>query len=44
VNKAMSLVVVLTAMPARLAAVPLDQLTAHWYVVASLLLGSLPGA
>jgi len=44
VNKAMSLVVVLVALPSRLAAVPLDELTAHWSVVGSLLLGSLPGA
>jgi uncharacterized membrane protein YfcA len=44
VNKLMSLVVVLVALPSRLTAVPLDVLVAHWLVVASLLVGSLPGA
>src|SRR3954452_6643108 len=44
VNKAMSLVVVLVALPSRLVAVPLDALTAHWFVAVSLLAGSLPGA
>ena len=44
VNKAMSLVVVLTAVPSRLAAVPADVVTAHWPVVVGLLAGSLPGA
>lgn len=44
VNKLMSLVVVVVALPTRLIAVPLEALTAHWLVVASLLLGSLPGA
>ncbi|WP_116948503.1 sulfite exporter TauE/SafE family protein [Jiangella endophytica] len=43
-NKAMSLVVVLTAIPARLIAVPLEDLTPHWDVVVNLLLGSLVGA
>lgn len=43
-NKAMSLVVVLVALPARLGAVPLAELTAHWSVVANLLAGTLPGA
>lgn len=43
-NKALSLVVVATALPARLAAVPLSDLTPHWSVVANLLLGSLVGA
>jgi uncharacterized membrane protein YfcA len=44
VNKAMSLLVVLVALPSRLAAVPLDALAAHWSVAAGLLIGSLPGA
>ncbi|WP_410814963.1 TSUP family transporter [Micromonospora sp. 067-2] len=43
-NKALSLVVVLTALPARLAAVPLSALAPHWTVIANLLLGSLAGA
>jgi uncharacterized membrane protein YfcA len=43
-NKALSLVVVLTALPARLATFPLPDLTPHWNVVANLLLGSLAGA
>ncbi|MGW1179244.1 sulfite exporter TauE/SafE family protein [Kitasatospora sp. NPDC002543] len=43
-NKAMSLVVVLTALPARLAAVPASQLAAHWPVAVNLLAGSLLGA
>ncbi|WP_327092515.1 sulfite exporter TauE/SafE family protein [Nonomuraea sp. NBC_01738] len=44
VNKAMSLVVVLIALPARLAAVPLADLGAHWTVAVNLLAGSLLGA
>ena len=44
VNKAMSLVVVATALPARLPAVPAADLAAHWPVVANLLAGSLVGA
>jgi uncharacterized membrane protein YfcA len=44
VNKALSLTVVVAAIPSRLGAVPLDQLAAHWFVAASLLAGSLPGA
>ncbi|MGY1696254.1 MULTISPECIES: TSUP family transporter [unclassified Geodermatophilus] len=44
VNKAMSLVVVLVAVPSRLSAVPLDAVAAHWPVAVSLLAGSLPGA
>ncbi|MGN9846595.1 sulfite exporter TauE/SafE family protein [Nonomuraea sp. H19] len=44
VNKAMSLIVVLTALPARLAAVSLAELAAHWTVAANLLAGSLLGA
>ncbi|MEU4231977.1 sulfite exporter TauE/SafE family protein [Nonomuraea sp. NPDC026600] len=43
-NKAMSLVVVLVALPARLAAVPLADLAAHWMVAVNLLAGSLLGA
>lgn len=44
VNKALSLVVVLTAIPARLVAVPPGELGEHWAVVANLLAGSLVGA
>jgi uncharacterized membrane protein YfcA len=40
----MSLVVVATALPARLTAVPLDELAPHWDVVVNLLAGSLLGA
>ncbi|MGI5292034.1 hypothetical protein ACQEVF_53230 [Nonomuraea polychroma] len=40
----MSLIVVLTALPARLAAVPLAELAAHWAVAVNLLAGSLLGA
>lgn len=43
-NKAMSLVVVLTALPARLASVPYSDLQPHWNVVWNLLAGSLIGA
>jgi len=43
-NKAMSLVVVLGALPARLGAVPLAELGAHWTVAVNLLAGSLLGA
>ncbi|WP_217280657.1 sulfite exporter TauE/SafE family protein [Kibdelosporangium persicum] len=43
-NKAMSLVVVLIALPARLSAVPLTELGPHWTVAANLLAGSLLGA
>lgn len=43
-NKAMSLVVVLVALPARLGAVPLSQLTPHGEVLLSLLPGTLVGA
>lgn len=42
-NKALSLVVVATALPARLVAVSWSELTSHWPVVVSLLAGSLPG-
>jgi uncharacterized membrane protein YfcA len=44
VNKAMSLTVVLTALPARLVTVPYNELTAHWLVAVNLLAGSLAGA
>ncbi|MEV0533409.1 sulfite exporter TauE/SafE family protein [Kitasatospora sp. NPDC050463] len=43
-NKAMSLIVVLTALPARLAAVPFSDLGTHWTVAVNLLAGSLLGA
>lgn len=43
-NKAMSLLVVATALPARLVAVPLDQITPHWPIIVNLLAGSLLGA
>ncbi|MDE3722769.1 sulfite exporter TauE/SafE family protein [Nocardiopsis sp. N85] len=43
-NKAMSLVVVLVALPARLVAVPASDLIVHWPVAVNLLAGSLVGA
>jgi hypothetical protein len=43
-NKAMSLLAVLTALPVRLAAIPYDELAPHWYVAMNLLAGSLVGA
>lgn len=43
-NKAMSLVVVLTALPARLASIPYTDLQPHWAIVWNLLAGSLVGA
>jgi uncharacterized membrane protein YfcA len=43
-NKAMSLVVVLVSLPARLAAIPVSALAAHWTVAVNLLAGSLLGA
>ena len=43
-NKAMSLIVVATALPARLLGVPLDDLVAEWDAVVNLLAGSLLGA
>lgn len=43
-NKAMSLVVVLFALPARLAAVPAAEVAARWPVAVNLLAGSLLGA
>jgi uncharacterized membrane protein YfcA len=44
INKAMSLAVVLTALPARLVAVPFAALAPHWPVAVNLLAGSLAGA
>ncbi|MEU9256133.1 sulfite exporter TauE/SafE family protein [Streptomyces sp. NPDC048270] len=43
-NKAMSLVVVLVALPARLGAVPVGEIAARWPVAVNLLAGSLLGA
>ena len=43
-NKAMSLIVVLTALPVRLISVPYSDLAPYWYVIANLLAGSLVGA
>jgi len=43
-NKTMSLVVVATALPARLAAVPFSDVTAQWTIILNLLAGSLVGA
>ncbi|MFF4392221.1 hypothetical protein ACFY0G_36520 [Streptomyces sp. NPDC001552] len=43
-NKVMSLVVVLIALPARLVAAPAAALAARWPVVVNLLAGSLVGA
>lgn len=43
-NKALSLVVVITALPARLLGMPLATVTDHWTVVINLLAGSLVGA
>ncbi|MEU7601776.1 sulfite exporter TauE/SafE family protein [Streptomyces sp. NPDC041003] len=43
-NKAMSLVVVLVALPARLAGVPAAEVAARWPVAVNLLAGSLLGA
>jgi uncharacterized protein len=42
--KAMSLAVVLTALPARLVAIPYAALAPHWSVAVNLLAGSLIGA
>ena len=44
VNKAMSLVVVIAAIPARLFAVPLADVAGEWAIVVNLLIGSLAGA
>ena len=43
-NKAMSLVVVATALPFRAAAVPFAAVAAHWTIIVNLLAGSLLGA
>jgi uncharacterized membrane protein YfcA len=43
-NKAMSLIVVITALPVRLTSVQYNELTPHWPIVADLLIGSLLGA
>lgn len=43
-NKAMSLIVVLTALPARLLSIPFSDLAPHWNIVLNLLAGSLVGA
>lgn len=43
-NKAISLVVVASALVARLQVIPLDLLLAHWSIAANLLAGSLIGA
>lgn len=43
-NKAMSLVVVVSALPTRLVSIPYDDLRPHWGVAVNLLLGSLVGA
>jgi hypothetical protein len=40
----MSLIVVMTALPARLLAVPFDTVNGYWFVVVNLLAGSLVGA
>ncbi|TDR93076.1 sulfite exporter TauE/SafE family protein [Enterovirga rhinocerotis] len=43
-NKAMSLVVVATALPFRARTVPFTEVTAHWPIILNLLAGSLLGA
>ena len=43
-NKAMSLVVVASALPFRAATVPFSAVAAHWSIIANLLAGSLLGA
>ena len=43
-NKAMSLVVVATALPFRARTVPFAEIAAHWTIVLNLLAGSLLGA
>lgn len=43
-NKAMSLIVVLTALPARMFSVPWSDVAPHWFVAVNLLAGSLVGA
>ena len=44
VNKVMSLVVVLVAIPARLTAIPISEVAAEWPAVVTLPAGSLAGA
>ena len=43
-NKAMSLIVVASALPFRAAAVPFASVAAHWSIIVNLLAGSLLGA
>ena len=43
-NKAMSLVVVVTALPFRAGTVPFGEVAAHWPIILNLLAGSLAGA
>lgn len=43
-NKAMSLVVVASALPFRAATVPFSEIGSHWQIVVNLLAGSLAGA
>jgi uncharacterized membrane protein YfcA len=43
-NKTMSLVVVVTALPVRMLSVPFTDMAEHWHVAANLLAGSLIGA
>lgn len=43
-NKALSLIVVASALPFRMATVPLASVAAHWLIVVNLLAGSLLGA
>ncbi|RQW43585.1 sulfite exporter TauE/SafE family protein [Novosphingobium sp. LASN5T] len=43
-NKAMSLIVVATALPFRAQTIPYSYITAHWSIVVNLLAGSLAGA
>jgi uncharacterized membrane protein YfcA len=43
-NKAMSLIAVITALPSRLASVHYSQVAPHWFVAVNLLAGSLVGA
>ena len=43
-NKAMSLVVVASALPFRAATVPFGEIGSHWQIVVNLLAGSLAGA
>lgn len=44
INKAMSLVVVGSALPFRMGTVPFSDIAAHWHIIANLLAGSLIGA